>query len=107
MLNRMKYWLRGEKEKNPKYDYASIVRYALAEKEIDKSWDEGVIKIWPSARVRLPIYTEEVRQFWYDLMRQGPVKAFKLKGFDNKWVVIQISSDCVVLQEVLYVKWLI
>ena len=107
MFNRVKSWLYGEKEKSPKYDYASVVREALAEKEIVKAWKEGTIHIWSSATVKLPIYTEEVRQFWYDLMRQGPVKVFKLKGFDNKWVITQVSSDCVVLQEVLYAKWLI
>lgn len=107
MLTRIRQWIGVNKEKNPKYDYVSIVQEALNEKELVKAWDEGIIRIWPSAKVKLPIYTEEVRQFWYQLMRQRPANVFKLKGFDNKWIVVQISSDCVVLQEVLYVKWLV
>ena len=102
MLDRIKSWLKSEGEKTPKYDYTSIVRKALAERDANNSNNDAPYYFRYSAEVRLPVYTEKARQFWYDLMR--PLKVFKLKGFNTKWVVTQVSSDTVILQEIVYVK---
>lgn len=102
MLDRIKSWLKSEEEKTPNYDYTSIVRKALAERDASNLNNDSHCYFRYSAEVRLPVYTEKARQFWYDLMR--PLKVFKLRGFNTKWVVAQVSSDAVILQEIVCVR---
>lgn len=88
--------------KNPKYDWKSYVENALFTKRLSTVCT-GKYYLYQKMRVELPVYTKEVRSFWTSMLGKG---IFRLKGYQNKWAVVQITRGSVMLEEVVFIHQL-